>query len=380
MKKILFIALDEFSNINPSLEKQLQKHFPNLEIELLVLKSIFKRSYGIILLSIMAVLREYGVDFLRGRKSIFSLKKFIYHTSFSMNYFNGKIKRKLINNKYAFIFQTQSVFDSSNPHTPNFIYLDHTNLNNLNYKYIKPEEYLSSSRYLKLEHQIYTKATLLFVMSENIKDSLVKQYGISEDKIKMVYAGSNSKINKEVNQQKYASKNILFVGKDWERKGGPLLIEAFKIVQQSIPDAKLTILGSTPSSQLKNCTIHGDVPLEQVSKYYNQASVFCLPTKREPFGIVFIEAMLNRLPIVTNSVGATPELVINGENGYLLNNQVNEYAHALITLLNNPALCEQYGTKSYEIASQSYNWDNVGNLISQYIKEKITIQLPDGVA
>lgn len=372
MKKILFVTIDHFSNINPSLEKQLRLHYPDHELEILKLKPLLIKNYAVLLIGALAIISEYFYDFVKGKKEILKLKKYIYFTPYIMRYFKREIEKHVKKNQYSFVFQTQSLFDSSSSHTPNFVYTDHTVLNNLNYPLINADEYRFSERYLVLEKEIYENATQVFVMSANIKDSLVNQYGIKEDKIRLVYVGSNTIITDEVNRDKYSNKNILFVGKDWERKGGPLLAEAFKIVQQSIPDASLTILGCSPNIKMHNCHVLGKVPLDEVARCYKQATVFCLPTKREPFGVVFIEAMLNRLAIVTNTVGATPELVINSENGYRLNFNAEEYAQVLIKLLNDPALCEQLGNRSYTLAKQTYTWDNVGKLISKNINQVIS--------
>ena len=94
-------------------------------------------------------------------------------------------------------------------------------------------------------------------------------------------------------------------------------------------------MGCTPPIMLKNCHALGKVSLEEVANHYNKASVFCLPTKREPFGVVFIEAMVNRLAIVTNTIGATPELVFNDKNGYRLAYDATEYAEALLIKYHN---------------------------------------------
>jgi glycosyltransferase involved in cell wall biosynthesis len=372
-KKMLFVTLDEFSSINSSLEKQLRKHFPGIEFEAIELKSKLKQNPIVLFFGVISVFAEYFSDFVSGRKPLRQWRRGLYHTPFIMRYFNTLIRRHLSTRRYEFIFQTQSVFDTSGHGIPNFVYIDHTNLNNLSYPLINPSEYLSSPRYVRMETMIYKNATLLFVMSENIMDSLNNQYGILASKMKLVYVGSNAQINK-VDHRKYSTKNILFVGKDWERKGGPLLITAFKIVQQSIPEATLTIIGCTPSVKINNCRIVGDIPLEEVAEYYNQASVFCLPTKREPFGVAFIEAMLNKLPIVTNTVGATPELIINEKNGYRLDYDATAYAEKLILLLNNPDMCQRFGEYAYGLAKEKYTWDNVGRLISQHIKEVLSEQ------
>ena len=113
-------------------------------------------------------------------------------------------------------------------------------------------------------------------------------------------------------------KNILFVGVEWERKGGVQLFEAFKLVLKKIPDATLTIVGCAPSIQHLNVNVVGKISIEKVPDYYNQASVFCMPTRLEPFGIVFLEAMYHQLPIVASNIGAANDFIEDNKNGYLL--------------------------------------------------------------
>jgi glycosyltransferase involved in cell wall biosynthesis len=369
MKRILFVALDEFSNINLSLKNQLALHFPTFQIDELELKTRLKRNVPVLIRAVVSVFTEYFNDFITRKKNIREWRKYLYHTPWIYGYFNREIMNFLKEKNYFFIFQTQSVFNSHTSRIPNFIYIDHTNLNNLTYPLIDPHQYLCSSRYIALEREIYEQATGLLVMSANMKKSLVEQYKIEEKKIRLVYAGSNAPVNHVENSLKYSCKNILFVGKDWERKGGPLLAESFKLVKEKVPDATLTVIGCQPRIALSGCEIIGDVPVDKVSDYYNKASVFCLPTKREPFGIVFIEAMLHKLAIVTNSVGATPEFVISDKNGYIVNFNAKEYADVLIDLLLNPEKCEAFGNASYQIALGSYTWDNTGKFIAEFIKE-----------
>lgn len=373
-KVILFATLDDFSHINQSIENQLVKHFPGYKIDSVQLKPMLKKNLHIVGWGALAVFIEYATDFLSGRKSIRSWRKLLYHTPFMMKYFNRILKKKINGTEYSFAFQTQSVFDASASSVPNFVFTDHTNLNNLNYTLIDPREYLCSSRYIALERKVYENARLLFVMSSNIEDSLIRQYQIPGNKVKLAYVGNNARVHPVVDKEKYKRKNILFVGKDWERKGGPLLVEAFRIVQGTLPDASLTIIGCSPQVSLSNCVVLGELPIEKVPEHYNRASVFCLPTRREPFGIVFVEAMLNRLPIITNTVGATPDLVINNENGFRVEYTPKDYAKALIDLLSDPGKCESFGERSFEIARSKYTWENVGELISMHIKQSLEIQ------
>ena len=80
-----------------------------------------------------------------------------------------------------------------------------------------------------------------------------------------VYAGSNTTIKPvALDNRHYGNKQILFVGVDWQRKGGPELIEAFKRVLQKHPDARLAIVGCSPELSTPNCDIVGRVPVDQV--------------------------------------------------------------------------------------------------------------------
>ena len=118
---------------------------------------------------------------------------------------------------------------------------------------------------------------VVFTRSNNVSQSVIKDYSCSPDKVVCVYAGSNA-ANVTTSERDYNNKNILFVGIDWQRKGGPELVEAFKKVLTHHPDARLTIVGCSPAIDLPNCDIVGRVPLEKVSPFYEKSSIFCLPT------------------------------------------------------------------------------------------------------
>jgi glycosyltransferase involved in cell wall biosynthesis len=232
-----------------------------------------------------------------------------------------------------------------------------------------------------LEESIYANARRIFTRSTNITRSLARDYGCPPEKTKCVYVGVNVKgkeyTAKEVSKE---GQNILFVGIDWERKGGPELVEAFKEVLAVHPQAQLTIIGCNPEINLPNCLVLGRLPLDELQRYYASASIFCLPTKLEPFGVVFVEAMANGLPIVATDIGAIPDFVQEGENGYLVApGQVDELAEALIDLLGNPEKRRRFGMRSLALATERYNWKSVGQTIRECILadlEQLPVPLP----
>jgi glycosyltransferase involved in cell wall biosynthesis len=99
--------------------------------------------------------------------------------------------------------------------------------------------------------------------------------------------------------------------------------------------------------------------------------VFCLPTRHEPFGFVFVEAMSHKLPIVATNVGAIPDFVTNGVNGFCISpGDPDGLAEALILLLRNPPRCRQMGEQNYAV-SQRYSWDNVTSIMASTIQRLV---------
>jgi len=91
------------------------------------------------------------------------------------------------------------------------------------------------------EKKVYERASLIFVMSDWLKKSLIRDFGIAEEKIVTTYAGTN--LQAEDFDKSYDGKTVLFVGNEFERKGGPVLLEAFIKVKGEIRDARLIIVG-----------------------------------------------------------------------------------------------------------------------------------------
>jgi glycosyltransferase involved in cell wall biosynthesis len=112
-----------------------------------------------------------------------------------------------------------------------------------------------------------------------------------------------------------------------------------------------------------------------VEKYYCRASIFCLPTRLEPFGIVFLEAFAHKLPVVATRIGAIPDFVIPGESGYLVEpGEIDGLAQALNQLLGDPEKCRTWGRKGYEIVQENYTWEKVGQRLHETISMALSVR------
>jgi glycosyltransferase involved in cell wall biosynthesis len=116
----------------------------------------------------------------------------------------------------------------------------------------------------------------------------------------------------------------------------------------------------------------GKVPLSDVKKFFLQASVFCLPTTLEPFGIVFLEAMAHKLPVIGTRIGAIPDFISHGENGLMVQpDNATELADSITGLLDSPGKCKAFGDFGHRLFWNRYTWANTGRLMKKEI-ERIT--------
>jgi glycosyltransferase involved in cell wall biosynthesis len=366
-KKFAFIQPKPWPLANVKVSQALAAQFPDYDMDVINIETLVKSNILTLAINTVLVLLTYGPDIAVGNKNF---KEAFWHTSYIFFTVKRLLKQRLSNQNYLFTFQMQSLYDCSLPNVPHFIYTDHTHLANLNYPGFNIKKLYPMS-WTALERRIYTNAATIFVRSTNIQKTLVEQYQQPHSKTVCVYAGNNIETNYAIAEEKsYADQNILFVGIDWARKGGPELLKAFQLVLDKHPNAILTIAGSKPDIQMPNCNILGKISPDNLNSYYKAATLFCLPTKVEPFGIAFLEAMQARLPIIGTNVGAIPDFLQNNWNGILVEpGDVQGIANGIIKLLDNPDLCRLYGERSYKLIEERYSW--------QAVSKKIQVQITD---
>ena len=375
-KKILFIYDGSLSFVNQHVHELLTENFSDCKLDVFDIRVNIKQKKRFFLMNAVFFLWEYRADLLFRYKDLSAIKSTLFVTSYMQRKIKDKIVRMVSNQNYLFTFQTQSQYEASVPGVPHYIYTDHTLRANFLYPNVDYRSLLKPNRYLlHTEKKIYEQASLVFTYSKNIRDSLVNQYDLSPSKIRVIGLGYGIESPKKINYEKYHSKNILFVGVDWKRKGGALLVEAFKLVQKEVSEATLTIVGSSPLiEEVPNVNVVGRVPLPEVARFYERAAVFCMPSHREPFGLVYLEAMVHQLPVVGLPIGALPELITPGESGFLTQARPEALADRLIFLLQRPDLCQKMGHHGATVVQEQYGWDKVGERLTQYINEDLAFR------
>lgn len=111
---------------------------------------------------------------------------------------------------------------------------------------------------------------------------------------------------------------------------------------------------------------------KELVKVWAVTDVVVMPsTEKESFGLVAVEAMLAKKPVVASNHGGLTEIIINNETGFLVEpNNENQLAETIITLIENPKLRQEFGEKGYKRAIENFS---ISNYVSSF--EKIFINI-----
>ncbi len=211
----------------------------------------------------------------------------------------------------------------------------------------------------------------IFAMSEWLAKYIVERLEVNPERVHCVKAGVEIDISRLHPDRK--GNKILFVGKDFDAKGGYLMVEAFKILRKKyMKEAELYIIGPSTNPLKENVPgiiYKGYIPAEQVLQYYNICDIFCMPSYVDAFGKVFVEALCSGLPCIGRSVLAMNEIIEDGVNGYLINEDNPEVlASKMYDLLKSETI-KQYVDEHRLEWQKQYSWDNVASLMANIIKQ-----------
>lgn len=361
-----------FSYTNVSVQEQLATQFPDLEIESIdIWRDILAQHRSSYWIAIAQAAMRYGRKLIAHRRA---LSLIALRTPYLFRRVRELVAERLgaHRGEYQFTFQTQSLFDASTPGIPHFVFTDHTHLANLRYPAFRPED-LFPPPWTLLEQEIYNHARHIFVMSDHVRDSLCEDYGVAGSRVTTIFGGSNiDSSSAPLNNDSYRNRTVVFVGVDWDRKGGPILAQAFAQLHADIPDARLIVIGCRPNLCQPWCEEVGKVSRDEVKQHLLRGSMLCLPTRVEPFGIAVIEAFSQRLPVVVSNVGAMPTLVRHGQTGLIVPpNEVGALASALRDLLTDPDKCRRFGEAGFQDVAERYAWPAVGQKLREGIEKAL---------
>ena len=276
---------------------------------------------------------------------------------------------------YDVILMLQTLFSPSSDaeRLPYTIYTD--NIHTLTARHAPqwaPFNARQRSARIALEAATCRQAARIFAMSRFVRAALIDDYGCAAERVIHVGAGANSIAN-SIEPKRYDSRIALFVGINFELKGGSVLLRAWEQVRRQMPDAELWVVGPTP--QAKQAKAEGVRWLgfvkerTELARIYDEASLFVLPSFYDAYPHALREAMGHGLPCVGTSAGGVPENIHVGETGLLVEPGAPEpLADAIISILGDPEKARAMGHAGYEEVRREHTWERVGERMAPHLE------------
>lgn len=232
-----------------------------------------------------------------------------------------------------------------------------------------------------LERRNARRAPLVLSTSRYCIDRIRHHYGVPAQRLALVPEGIDLQLwqlsvdpavlaDLDARREPFT---VLCVARQYPRKRIVDLVDAFALVSSREPRARLVVIGDGPEhaalvERVRTLGLAAHVQLlgalpddAEVRAWYGRASIFCLPSEQEGFGIVFLEAMASGLPVVSTTAAAIPEVVPDGEAGLLVPpRDPAALAEALLRLLQDQGLRARLRAAG-RVQAQNYSWERVAD-------------------
>ena len=236
---------------------------------------------------------------------------------------------------------------------------------------------------IALDKQAFENAAHCMLASGWTKQSAINDYGIPENKITVVPLGANLDIipgKEELKKEKNKICRLLFLGVEWERKGGQIALDTFYQLQKDGVPVQLTIIGCVPPVPVtdKNIIVipfinkHNKEEAAQLYHIFCNSDFLLLPTRAECAGVVFCEASAFSIPSITTNTGGVSSYVQDGVNGFALPLEAGagDYAKKITAIFSDDTVYQQLCITSRIKYEEELNWDSWGKAFFS-IAEKI---------
>jgi len=152
-------------------------------------------------------------------------------------------------------------------------------------------------------------------------------------------------------------------------KGGLLLLSAFDEAYRQRPDLRLTIVGDERSRSFvgdrPGVTLHAHLPWEKLQQLYRESTLLVQPMLNDPWGQVYLEAMVSRTPVMGLNRNGLPELVDGGRHGFLVDRaDPSALAEAIVSAVSDPKRLESMAAAAQRHVLHNYSWGRVAERIA----------------
>lgn len=228
----------------------------------------------------------------------------------------------------------------------------------------------------EIEKNLALEANQIICCSQYMQDEICSLFGVHRNGVKIIPNGVEPEQFRELPEHPQVEfdpqeKALVFLGRLVPEKGVWQLLNCFPRVLESVPEAKLYIGGRGPQRRIleqrtqklgltDRVIFTGFIRDKERNYVYNQARAAVFPSLYEPFGIVALEAMATKTPVIVSEVGGLSEIVVHGQTGLKVPpGHESKMAEAIIELLTNTEYAKQLAENAYQIVASVYSWENI---------------------
>ena len=219
---------------------------------------------------------------------------------------------------------------------------------------------------------VFAGARTVIAWSTWTRDSVIGRYGVPAENVVVIPPGVDLDRWQVATHEADGPVRILFVGGDFERKGGPELLEAYKRLEPGA--SELILVTKNAPSVPPGVVVVDDVgPNDpRLLELYRSSSIFALPSRAEAFGIAAVEASACGLPVVVADTGGLSDIVVDGVTGYRVAvGDVDRVTERLGALVDSPALRRRLGEAARARAVEHFDASRNGARLLDAICERM---------
>lgn len=233
----------------------------------------------------------------------------------------------------------------------------------------------------RFEQAVIDRADLLVYPSHWAARSAMHSYAADPDKVRVIPFGANldtSPVREACLGRHIKDRlELLFLAKEWERKGGEIAFHTLLDLLEHGVDARLTVCGTVPPAPFRHERmtvipyLNKNIP-EQRARFeevLSRSHLLLLPTRAECYGVVFCEAAAYGLPVYATDVGGVGTIVENGVNGHLLPPAAGgaDFSRLIRETALDPSTYMRLNTESRRRYEERLNWEVWGHTMTTEI-------------
>jgi len=236
-----------------------------------------------------------------------------------------------------------------------------------------------------LEQKALDNCAMAIYSSQWAANDAIEFYNIDPKKVKIVPFGANLKVDRGlkdieaiVSSKDFSTCELLFIGVDWERKGGDTVMKIAKKLHTNGTPVRLTIIGcETPKSVAESplTEIHGFIDKDSskgraiIDTCLLRAHFLVVPSIAECFGIVYAEANSFGVPSIGRQTGGVEDAIKNGVNGmtFHFDAPIDSYCAFIEGYFNDRSKYRDIALNSFNEYETRLNWNSAGQLVKSHL-------------